>query len=171
MTFAPALYEKRQLTPHLAVDGARDRVTKDRGDQHRDVVRKRRHLAKQRTTDDIDVVVQDVVIDDELAIGGNGRRIPENRRHKKGEMQQVANDQFDVAEPRAEKRKEDEDPEGVGEQQDEAVDRQQSRLDDVNRLQEKPDEIEHDVMAEIDDLFHQGASGIQVVAQISRGDV
>ena len=57
------------------------------------------HLAEKGTSDDLNKVEKQIVVDDKRPIRGDVSIVPENGRDEKNELQQIADNQFHIAKP------------------------------------------------------------------------
>src|SRR5262249_5132412 len=105
--------EKCQITAHLTVGQECQSISYHRHGKHYRVGLRRWQLAEQRPSHDLEEIEQNIIVDDVLPPGEYVPVIPKNRRHEESELQQIADDQLDVAKTGAHERKQRDGPKSV----------------------------------------------------------
>src|ERR1043166_1335433 len=94
------LDEEREVTPHPAIGEIGQRIADHGHDQYHGIGLDRWYFAEQWCAHDFQEIEQNIVIDDVSSAREHVMIVPENRRDEKRELQEVADDQLDVAKTR-----------------------------------------------------------------------
>src|SRR5262249_15224939 len=116
----------------------------------------------------LEEIEQNIIVDDVLPPGEYVPVIPKNRRHEKGELQQIADDQLDVAKTGAQERKQRDGPKSVDEQEQDAGKSQQRDPMQRNDPERDGDRIEDEMVAKGDENAKTHARDVEVDAQGGR---
>src|SRR5262249_47557074 len=166
--FCLGLDEERQVTAHPAVGQECQRVAYHRHDQHDRIDLRRWQLAEQRPAHNLEEIEQNVIVHDVLAAGEDMSVTPKNRRYEEGELQQIADDQLDVAKTGAHKRKQRDGPKSVDEQEQHAGKSQQRDPMQRNDPEHNGDGVEDEMMAKGDENAETHPRDVEIDAQVGR---
>src|ERR1043166_544956 len=162
------LDEEREVTPHPAIGEIGQRIADHGHDQYHGIGLERGHFAEQGRAHDLQEVEQNIVIDDVSSAREHVMIVPENRCDEKRELQEIANDELNVAKTSTHDRQKSNGPKSVHEQQQDSGNGQQGDPMQRNEADGHSDEVEQDVVAKRDENAETHSRDVEVDAQVGR---